>query len=394
MPHPVWRDAVREIDERTRTATDLQKRLARLAGLSLPKRLPRLVAAARIQAALRNELDLSVSPPCNEDQLRYIRELKPNFRLTPSDHREAEAWINHLWLQGRRAALKTLRLEAGDIVEARGAPEVVSSIGGTGRIHFKGGGGAGAWPDQVTIRYRREDQGRRARTARIAAENRATLRGRRALWSEAKRAQLAEYAVTRLATVTEIEQLQQVIDSAGDEGPIQEFLQERPHILATILGGNERFCLPKPRLGDRYIPDFLLADVDSSGIGWVLVELETPNSGTTLMNGNELEARARKGVSQVQEWRDWLHGNIALARAARTEGGLGLPDIRQMSRGLVLVGRRGSLNMNAGSVRQPHREQGGINIHTYDWLIETLTANVRFVGPPAANQHVFRTATD
>ena len=59
-----------------------------------------------------------------------------------------------------------------------------------------------------------------------------------------------------------------------------------------------------------YIPDFLIGDYDLLGLRWVLVELETPNSSVTLKSSNELEPRARKGVSQLKEWREWLQDNL------------------------------------------------------------------------------------
>jgi hypothetical protein len=68
-----------------------------------------------------------------------------------------------------------------------------------------------------------------------------------------------------------------------------------------------------------------------------------------------------------------------MARRPTSKDGLGLVDIRPMSEGLVLVGRRALLGGNSDAVRNPFREQNAIRIHTYDWFVERL---LRRVGAP------------
>jgi hypothetical protein len=133
--------------------------------------------------------------------------------------------------------------------------------------------------------------------------------------------------------------LEGCIEQANEEKPIQEFLEAHRQVLASLLGGNERYCIPKPRLGKHYVPDFLLCYADSTGAHWIMVELETPRSTVALTSGVELEHHARQGVAQIHQWRRWLDGNLATARASTREDGLGLIDISPQSRGLVLVGR-------------------------------------------------------
>jgi len=157
-----------------------------------------------------------------------------------------------------------------------------------------------------------------------------------------------------------VEELERVIESAQDESPIQAFIEKRPETLAALLGGNDRFVLPQHTLGGKHVPDFLASDTDSLGIRWVLVELETPQSSVTLATQNELDAVARRGVTQIKEWREWLQNNLDMARRSTSRDGLDLIDIRPMSEGLVLVGRRALLNDNSGAVRSSFREQNAI----------------------------------
>jgi hypothetical protein len=97
------------------------------------------------------------------------------------------------------------------------------------------------------------------------------------------------------------------------------FIESCPQILAAILGGKSRFLLARRSLAGRYVPDFLISDTDSAGIRWLLVELETPDSSVTLSSRNDLDGNARKGVSQIKEWREWLQNNLGLARRPRRE---------------------------------------------------------------------------
>ena len=80
--------------------------------------------------------------------------------------------------------------------------------------------------------------------------------------------------------------------------------------------------------------------------------------------------------------------------AVERQDGLGLIDIRPMSEGLVLVGRRRLLNDSADIVRNPFREQNAIRIHTYDWLIERLFGILEFAGPPRASPDVIKPPRD
>ncbi len=381
MPRDNWRDAIRDIDEITGPVTDRQKALAVIADIQIPEDLPQLVAKLRLQTALSRDLGLPsgrvTASECTEGQLNLIAKLRwdSNIKVDPADWREASAWIYYFTLKARGRALEQSQIEAGDIVEVVGSEgrfEEVSSIGSDGRIHFKGGAGAGAWPDKVTVQCNRSDESPRARELKQKASNQAALRGRASGWSGDKHRELAEFEVKSPLTMEDVEELREVIEAADDEKPIQEFIESRPQILGALLGGNLQFCLPRASFAGKYVPDFLMSDVDSLGVRWVLVELETPISSVTLKNANEFEQHARKGISQIREWREWLQNNTDIARRSKRNDGLGLVDIRAQSEGLVLVGRRARLHENTHTVRNPIREENRIRVQTYDWLLEQL----------------------
>jgi hypothetical protein len=390
-----WRDAVADIQQTTRPTTTRQHQLATIAGIALPQNLPQLVAAARLQAALGADIGSTDEFDVDQVQQDILAALEtPTLRVTtpPEDHTEADAWIAVLRLKRRQQALENLELMAGDIVELDGADQVyeVSSIGSNGRVYFKGSTRGGAWPDQLTVLCRKADDTEQARDSKRKATNSAVLRARAGARTLAKRSELLRFEVDAPLTLQIVEEMQRVIESAQDERPIQVFIEEHPETLAALLGGRDRFVLPQHALGRKYVPDFLVSDTDSLGIRWVLVELETPQSRVTLATQNELDAVARRGITQIKEWREWLQNNLDMARRPVSQDGLGLIDIRPMSEGLVLVGRRALLNDNSGAVRNPFHEQNAIRIHTYDWFVERLFGIVEYVGPPRASRDVLQ----
>jgi hypothetical protein len=170
---------------------------------------------------------------------------------------------------------------------------VISSIGEDGRVYFKGGRGFRAWPDQVSIVARADDVDEAAKQVRREAENSAAERSASLAWSIAKRQELSEFLIATRLSEADINELQHVISDANDERPIQQFLEQHPHLLSVLVNGQERYCIPQKRLGAEYVPDFIVGSVDSLGIHWVLVELETPRSSIYLTDGHQLGAEAK-----------------------------------------------------------------------------------------------------
>jgi hypothetical protein len=175
-------------------------------------------------------------------------------------------------------------------------------------------------------------------------------------------------------TLDDVRALKSVIDLAEDERPIQAHLAANPHLFSPLLGGGHgRWVRPKVRFGDRFEPDFMIADADSAGFHWIYVELESP--GVPIFKGNgEFADRARHGMFQIRTWRNYVSQNGDLARKRRADGGLGLPHIRSKDRGLVLVGRTETAGEDLADLRRQADEDERISIHTYDWLVREIEA--------------------
>lgn len=401
MGHEGWRKAVDVIGRLTGPATSAQHALAEFIGLRLPDDLPVVVAGARLQTALSDTLAVDAARPSTPAQHELLKTLSgedPTIFPATLEHREADAWILFFWLRSRQRALAALELEAGDIVtvpEAEGdLLYEVSSVGDNGRVHFRGGMGRRAWPDRLMVVCRRADSDEAAREARARAANQAAARAKTDAWSLAKHAELSDFEVGHGLTRADIDMLRATIESAHDEKPIQRLVESRPQLLTSLLGGSPTFCIPRARLGSEYVTDFLISDIDSRGVRWVLIELETPRSAVTLQNVNDLDQFARKGVSQVKEWREWLQNNLSKARRFRREGGLGLADIRPNSDGVVIVGRRELLREQSPAIRDRLREESRIDVHTYDWWLARLEGSLAYSGPPASSPYVLRRLED
>jgi hypothetical protein len=318
--HESWLEVIEKLRAATGKMTGEQKKLAEFAGVTLRNDLPRVVAAARLRRALAEQLGVSPCPPASEAQIDLLSQLDSGIARTArvlADSEEAAAWIQIGLLKRRINALEKLKLESGDIVVTADGVEEVRSISSNGRIHFKGGRGAGAWPDRVTVQCRKNDADSKARDFRRVAANRASSRQDSESWSTAKERELAEFRITARLNREDVLEFKRTVDAARDERSIQEFLETHPQVLGALLSGRNRFVLPRPSLGGKRIPDFLLSDVDSLGIRWLFIELETPKSRVTLKNENNLDRYAKKGLSQIGEWREWIQDNLDSARRPR-----------------------------------------------------------------------------
>jgi len=386
-----WRDADQALAAATTTATKKQHELAKKASIEIPANTPKLIAAARLRTALASELDLSPSYNLTdryEERLNNLRR-RSDPLPDPQNDEEAEAWVKYFRLIRRRERLVALKPRPGDIVETRdGELAEISTISHEGRVFFRGGKGFSAWPDLISIVARKEDLSKVAAKARGEAQNSAARRSTTFGWSVVKTQDLSEFSVDSFASADDIEELETIIATAIDERPIQKFLEDNPHLLTSLLGGYRRYCLPQKRLGGEYVPDFLIGDVDSIGIRWVLVELETPQSGIYLKNGVEFDAKTRKGRNQIIEWRNWLTSNIAYARKRKAEDGLGLFDIQPNAPAILLVGRRSRIPYTKDAYRIADRQTSNIQIHSYDWLLETVRGSLHHQGPPASNPYL------
>ena len=180
-------------------------------------------------------------------------------------------------------------------------------------------------------------------------------------------------------TAQEVASLQELLDSNPHELAMQSFLESNPKFLVQVLGGgHNRYQIPKlrpqPRLGSEYIPDFLISDMNSMGIHWFAVELESPRKKAYRNNGLQ-SSYLTQAIGQINDWRGWLSDNIGYARQPKEQNGLGLVGIESRLSGLILIGRRGEYPERYNRFRRDTLERLRIAIHSYDWLLDEARKN-------------------
>lgn len=399
MPHATSKEAVRSLRAQIASATERQHQLAQLSGHKLPTRLPRLVAAARIRGWLAEDLGLRGPEEVRDWLERALKALEDETGQkpwsVPENHQVANAWLQYFRLKNRASRLAGMPMGRDDVVTLVNRPSgseelfLVASINDEGLVWLQGGNGARAWPDQINVIKPKgpsdEAKLRNSAKARIALQRKPSFFG-------ADMADLKEFQVNRLVQQDTIEELRSVVDNAQDEAPIQAYLTGHPELWGLLLRGPNAYVIPQVKLGNHYVADFIIGDVDSNGPRWVLVELETPLSQVTLKNSNEFEQHARKGISQVEEWRVWLQKNLHVARGRRNDkSGCGLAGILPQSDGLVIVGRRhlqGERSGRAADLKLQKEHTTRIKVHTYDWLIEQFEESRLGTDSPQMNDYI------
>lgn len=392
MSAPDWRGPAKHLRSRLAAADPAQRALAEKLGVELKARTPRLIAAALLRDRFAEELDQPIRP-VSEAQIEFLEDL--DFWAKRGDPKPTTYAVAYALIEllDTRRSLEFLRLEkpeAGDLVflplgsdrrRLHGSVDsdrlrMVSSIGDDGAFYFTGGGGARAPIRAIEILYRANDQSAEAIKARTAVSERASrqaegFQGVRTI-SAAKAARLSLWHVDQRTIVArDVDALRGVIEAAKDEKPIQEFLEERPYLLTALLGGSHgRWLRSQVSFGGIYYGDFAIADADSTGIRWRLIELESPRVRIFGAKGQFLK-EARKAQDQIATWRNYIAQNRDQARKSRVEGGLGLVDIEAGAPGLILISRRAIVAGNE-HWRRRNLEASAVQMHTYDWLLEQL----------------------
>jgi hypothetical protein len=170
---------------------------------------------------------------------------------------------------------------------------------------------------------------------------------------------------------------QAILDAATNESPLQQYLAQNPKLLIGEMGGHCRWVIPWRRLGSEFVPDFIIARMDSTGLNWTLVELQSPT--VSLFNRDRRPSRhLQEGISQILDWRSWIAANRDYAQRRRAQNGLGLFDIDHTARGLVLMGGRTMSWIGDREQIRQLKSNLQIDIHSYDWLIREAQQRIEF----------------
>jgi hypothetical protein len=174
-------------------------------------------------------------------------------------------------------------------------------------------------------------------------------------------------------------ELANLIKASVDERPLHKFLKSHPYVLTRKImpAHHGQLCISKPRLGCEYVPDFLIAGLDSGGWWWYGVELENPNKAMFTEDGHESK-ELRNAIKQIEDWRTWLKENISYARSA-----LGYEYIDGDMACYIIIGKRENEVLEDKKLISRRRavakrDKSGLFLHHYEWLLEDKPTLVRF----------------
>jgi hypothetical protein len=380
---PRWQVVAEMLAKEAASPTPAQLAIAKKLGLTLAADTPSYVAAVELRVALSEELAVSKGYRAYAGEIDYLHSLEDELDLArspfePGDSRDlVSAWTSSRWAIRSARRLEEIKPELGDVLATEKGGQtvegVLSSITADGALFFKGGRSQSCRPHQAKVVARAGDPG--YATAAKKALNDAARRSTRVVHVSVERGkELDDFRVAPTVDEVAYEAFLSELESAQDERPLQKVIEQFPAILATILAHhNGFFVIPQKRLGSDFVPDFLIGGATSAGIKWVLVELESP-AVDRLLTGKSSDSPAkelRKGISQIEQWREWLKGNLDYARRSRKDDGLGLPGIRDDVAGVVVIGR-GEPTDDVDKFRQRTRAKLDIDIVSYDYLAREM----------------------
>jgi hypothetical protein len=122
-----------------------------------------------------------------------------------------------------------------------------------------------------------------------------------------------------------------------------------------------------PQLG-AFVPDFLAARTDSTGVRWTMIELQSPTATLFTRSGRPTK-QLDEGLRQIRDWREWLMHNGEYARKPKASRGLGFNGLDHRADGLVIIGRGESRSTLDRQRLVPLAYESRIDIHSYDWLV-------------------------
>jgi hypothetical protein len=167
----------------------------------------------------------------------------------------------------------------------------------------------------------------------------------------------------------DLEQYHEILSTAKDEKPLQDFFQSNPYFIGSLLKGTQfghhgAYCFSQFHLADKYRPDFAICGFNSEGSNWIFIELQSPNGAIILKNGQPA-AQAREGLYQIKCWKEWFRENINFARSQLK---VKIPDLHQSRiHYYLIIGRRQNFGVDENNWRAMEvLENTNVQIISYD----------------------------
>lgn len=175
----------------------------------------------------------------------------------------------------------------------------------------------------------------------------------------------------RLSGETTIEQLkeiarqfQELLQGDQNEEALQQFLKEHPFVLHQSAES-----IPKQKLGEDFVTDFVLVASTTQGPTYTLVELERA-SHTVLTKDFTLASPVSHAIKQTRGWDVWLEKNKAYVQNK-------LPGF-ETPRYMVVIGRSTEFTEDQKTyMRSYNREFRNTELLTYDDVLARFEATIQ-----------------
>jgi len=149
------------------------------------------------------------------------------------------------------------------------------------------------------------------------------------------------------------EKFEDLLENATREEDLQVFLKENPLVLDTTAEQ-----IPKKKLGEDFVTDFVLVTPSKQGPTFTLVEIEKA-SHRVLLKDNSLSSQANHAIKQTLDWDVWLESNKAYLQTKLP--GFETPNF------LVVIGRGNEFDDTAKAyLRSYNRSYKNTELLTYD----------------------------
>lgn len=154
-----------------------------------------------------------------------------------------------------------------------------------------------------------------------------------------------------------------LLDAEGREEELQVFLKRHPFILHPSAE-----CIPKQKLGEDFVTDFVPVETTMQGPRYILVELERASHGL-LTKDFILSGPVNQAIKQTREWDVWLERNKPYIQNKLS--GFETPTY------LVIIGRGKHLSDDERAyLRSYNRDWKNIRLLTYDDLLAGFMSTI------------------
>lgn len=192
-----------------------------------------------------------------------------------------------------------------------------------------------------------------------------------------QRAGLQVEGVTPERTIQKLQEIarefENLLETDTMEEKLQTFIKDYPFVLHPAAE-----VIPKKKLGEEFVTDFVLVSTTAQGPTYVLVELERA-SHPVLTKDLTLASPVNHAIRQTRDWDVWLEKNKAYLQNK-------LPGF-ETPKYLVVIGRGKDLDCEQKAyLRSYNREWKNLELLTYDDVLTKFRSTIKALEGIAARK--------